>query len=102
MILPGVVYSMPLSEYFELDLAGKPTVLLEDDFSDYDIGVAANVGVRFSQPGQRWAVFPEVGVMWNDDFDSNDDYVLHFGLAFTWQLGPMQAAPAAAAPAPPP
>jgi hypothetical protein len=102
MVLPGVVYTLPLGEFFELDLAGKPALFFEDDFSDYNIGVAANVGVRFSQPGQRWALFPEIGVMWDDDLENNDDYFLHFGLAFTWQLGQMQAAPAAAAPAPPP
>jgi hypothetical protein len=102
MVLPGVVYTLPLSEYFELDLSGKPALFFEDDFGDYNVGVAANVGVRVTPPGQRWAVFPEVGVMWDDDLDNNDDYFLQFGLAFTWELGQIRQPATATAQAAPP
>jgi hypothetical protein len=102
MVLPGVVYSIPLAEYFELNLSGKPAFFFQDDFSDYNVAVAGNIGVRVAQPGQRWAIFPEIGVMWDDDLEEDDDYLLHIGLAFTWQLGPAPAAPAPAPAAPGP
>lgn len=99
LLMPTVVFSQVLSEYFELDLAAKPVIGFENDFGDSDVAFAANVGVRVTPPGQRWGLHPEIGIMWDDDMGDEGDYYLQLGLAFVYELGPARAsAPAAAAP----
>jgi len=100
LLMPGLLYSRVLNEYFELHLAGKPVVEFSDNFDDYQISAAANIGIRLTPPGQRWALHPEVGIFWDEDFgsDGNPDYGLAIGFAFVYLLGPDRATAPAPAP----
>jgi hypothetical protein len=92
LLMPGLIYTRTLNEYFELDAAAKPVIQLADDFSDNNTSFALNLGVRLTPPGQRWAIFPEVGFMFDDDLD--EGYYLHFGIGVSFETGPERAAAA--------
>jgi hypothetical protein len=87
--MPGLVYTYPFNEIAELDLAGKLIAGFEDDFSDYNIAGALDVGARVSLPNTPISVFPEIGFIYDDDFDAGDDfiYVLQFGVMFQVDFG---------------
>ena len=111
MTTPGVVYTMGIANDFVLDLTGKLVALFQDDFDDYNIAGAANVGFRFAPAGQAWSVGPEIGFMYDEDSIDEDDtgYFLQFGLGFHYQFGATNSAtpssalpPPGGAPPPPP
>jgi hypothetical protein len=116
LTMPGIIYSLPVNPNVEVNFCGKLLAAFSDDFSENNFAGAANIGVRLTPPGYRVSIFPEIGVMYDDDAaDGGDDtgYFLQFGLGFAFELGPSndpppsqpiqpQPVPAAAPPPPPP
>lgn len=111
MSTPGVVYTAGISNDFVVDLTGKVVAMFADDFDDYNMAGAANIGFRFAPAGQAWSVGPELGFMYDDDAVDDEDtgYFLQFGLGFHYQFGATNAAapgsalpPPGGAPPPPP
>src|SRR4029079_18439584 len=95
----GIVYTMPVGEGTEVNLAAKAVLEIKDDFSDSNLAGALNIGFRWTLPGTRVSAFPEVGLLLDNDEVGTDNhgYFIQIGLAIQLDLGP-QAPPAAATP----
>jgi hypothetical protein len=107
LTMPGIVYTHQFNQDLGLDVTAKVIAAFQDDFDDYNLGGGANIGVRITPGGSRWAIVPEFGFMYDDDADDLDvDWFSQFGLAFTYELGPApppaQPQPVRPAPGPAP
>jgi hypothetical protein len=90
--MPGVVFTQTLNPQFDLNVAGKLVLQFEDDFDDYNVAVATNIGLRFLIPDTSVAIFPELGLMYEDD-NSEDGYFMQLGFAVQYTFGGPPAAP---------
>ena len=98
--MPGVVFTQTLNEQFDLNVAGKLVLQFEDDFGDYNMAIATNVGLRFLIPDTNVVIFPELGIMYEDD-NTEDGYFMQLGFAVQYTFGaPAALPPPAPAPAP--
>lgn len=80
VVSPKMLFSYPASQKFEVTLGGKLDIYLEED-TESTVGL--NLGLAFSSNLDKWALRPEMGVL----FDPGEDgkYV-SFGLGFTYLL----------------
>jgi len=106
LTMPGIVYTMPVGEGTEVNLAAKAVLEIKDDFSDSNLAGALNIGFRWTLPGTRVSAFPEVGLLLDNDEVGTDNhgYFIQIGLAIQLDLGPQapQAVPPPPAYTPPP
>jgi hypothetical protein len=101
LTMPGVIYTYALSDQAELDLTAKLMAQFADDFSENNFAGALNFGFRWTPPGHRFSLFPEIGFAYDDDaLDEGGDtgYFIQFGFAFQFDFGPQAAPPPAQQP----
>jgi hypothetical protein len=79
-IHPTVFFTLPASDNFELNLAGKVLLSVKGGSA----GVAANLGLGISSNLERWALRPEFGVL---KYTDSDGYLRHLSLGLSYNLG---------------
>ena len=85
---PSVIWSLPISQSFELNSSLKALVPITGDDdgvseNSKDILAAFNVGLAYSRDMSRWVLRPEVGFLKNP---GENGVVRHFSLGFTYYL----------------
>jgi len=78
---PTVLITFPVSNGFEINTSAKALIPLRGEQNTL---YAANLGLGFSPDLRRWAVRPEVGILFDTD---GDGFYLHFSLGLTYAFG---------------
>jgi hypothetical protein len=79
---PTLLFTLPVSENFELNPSAKAQIWLNED--DADNLLSFNLGAGISNDLSRWALRPEVGLLVNPGEDGS---FLHFGLGLSFLSG---------------
>lgn len=81
---PGVIVTLPLSRYFEVNAAARLFGFASQEGADTTSPVYS-VGLAFSNDVHRWAIRPEVALM--KPTDDPDDWIVQFGVGVDLPAG---------------
>jgi hypothetical protein len=79
---PTVLLTSPISNAFEINTSAKALIPFRKEQNTL---YAVNLGFGISQDLRRWALRPEVGILF--DTGGNGGFYFHFSLGFTYALG---------------
>ncbi|MDH4197042.1 MAG: hypothetical protein OEW05_06530 [Candidatus Aminicenantes bacterium] len=78
---PTVLLTFPVSDAFEVNTSAKALIPFREE---QNTTYAVNLGFGISQDLRRWALRPEVGILFDTE---GDGFYLHFSLGFTYAFG---------------
>jgi hypothetical protein len=79
---PTVLLTSPISKNFEVNTSAKALIPFRKEQNTL---YAVNLGLGISQNIRRWALRPEVGILF--DTEGGGGFYLHFSLGFSYTLG---------------